>query len=138
MAELETRGAVVNIKSLKASGDAVAVSMLGVYDRSTKQVDVSGNLVPASQLNNLVGKLPIIGNVLTGVDKSGIFTTQFQVTGDSDDLKTSINAASMAPGVLRDLLSPDWLRKEGNRLFDEEKKEDREKTIKPKVLQTIR
>ena len=93
-------------------------SMLGVYNRSTKQVDVSGNLVPASQISNLVGKLPLIGNVFTGVDKSGIFTTQFRVTGRSDDMKTSINPASVAPGVLRDLLSPNWLGKEGDRLFD--------------------
>ena len=118
LAELETRGALVKIKALKATGDAVAVNMLGVYDRATKQVDVSGNLVPASQISRLVGEVPLIGNVLTGIDKSGIFTTQFRVTGRSDDMKTSINAASVAPGLLRDLLSPNWLKNEGNRLLD--------------------
>ena len=119
LAELETRGALVKIKALKASGDAVAVNMLGVYDRATKQVDVSGNLVPASQISRFVGEVPLIGNVLTGIDKSGIFTTQFRVTGRSDDMKTSINAASVAPGLLRDLLSPNWLKNEGNRLLDD-------------------
>lgn len=118
LAELETRGALVKIKALKATGDAVAVNMLGVYDRATKQVDVSGNLVPASQISRFVGEVPLIGNVLTGIDKSGIFTTQFRVTGRSDDMKTSINAASVAPGLLRDLLSPNWLKNEGNRLLD--------------------
>ncbi|MDB2528142.1 AsmA-like C-terminal domain-containing protein [Alphaproteobacteria bacterium] len=119
LAELETRGALVKIKALKATGDAVAVNMLGVYDRATKQVDVSGNLVPASQISRFVGEVPLIGNVLTGIDKSGIFTTQFRVTGRSDDMKTSINAASVAPGLLRDLLSPNWLKNEGNRLLDD-------------------
>ena len=76
-AELETRGSVVNIKALKASGDAVAVSMVGVYDRA-KQVDVGGNLVPVSQISNIVGKLPLIGNVLTGLDKSGILPLNFE------------------------------------------------------------
>ena len=118
-AELETRGSVVNIKALKASGDAVALSMVGVYDRTSKQVDVSGNLVPVSQISNIVGKLPLLGNVLTGLDKSGIFATQFRVTGLSDDMKTAVNPASIAPGVLRDLISPNWLGKESDRLFNE-------------------
>ncbi|MEK9710861.1 MAG: AsmA-like C-terminal domain-containing protein, partial [Alphaproteobacteria bacterium] len=118
-AELETRGPVVNIKALKASGDAVAVSMVGVYDRASKQVDVSGNLVPVSQISTIVGKLPVLGNVLTGLDKSGIFATQFRVTGQSDDMQTSVNPASIAPGLLRDLISPNWLGKESDRLFNE-------------------
>ena len=118
-AELETRGSVVNIKALKASGDAVAVSMVGVYDRASKQVDVGGNLVPVSQISNIVGKMPLIGNVLTGLDKSGIFATQFRVSGLSDDMKTAVNPASIAPGLLRDLISPNWLDKESARLFKE-------------------
>jgi len=117
-AELETRGSVVNIKALKASGNAVAVSMVGVYDLTSKQVDVSGNLVPVSQISHIVGKLPLLGNVLTGLDKSGIFATQFRVTGPSDDMKTAVNPASIAPGLLRDLVSPNWLVKESDRLFD--------------------
>jgi len=118
-AKLETRGAVVNIKSLKASGDAVGFSLLGVYDRATKQVDVSGNLVPASQISEIIGKVPLIGGVFTGLDKSGIFTTQFRITGRSDDMQTSVNAASIAPGLLRDIFSPNWLSNEGARLFDD-------------------
>ena len=122
-AELETRGSVVNIKALKASGDAVAVSMVGVYDRASKQVDVGGNLVPVSQISNIVGKLPLIGNVLTGLDKSGIFATQFRVSGLSDDMTTAVNPASIAPGLLRDLISPNWLGKESERLFNEKSDE---------------
>ena len=93
--------------------------MVGIYDRTSKQVDVSGNLVPVSQISNIVGKLPLIGNVLTGLDNSGIFATQFRVTGLSDDMKTSVNPASIAPGLLRDLISPNWLGKESDRLFNE-------------------
>ena len=122
-AELETRGSVVNIKALKASGDAVAVSMVGVYDRATKQVDVGGNLVPVSQISDIVGKLPLIGNVLTGLDNSGIFATQFRVSGLADEMKTAVNPASIAPGLLRDLISPNWLGKESDRLFNEKPEE---------------
>jgi hypothetical protein len=40
--------------------------------------------------------------------------------GDIDDPETSINAASLAPGVLRDLFSPEWLKRESDRLFGAE------------------
>ena len=53
-----------------------------------------------------------------GLDKSGIFATQFRVTGLSDAMKTVVNPASIAPGLLRDLISPNWLGKESDRLFN--------------------
>ena len=40
------------------------------------------------------------------------------MTGPSDDMKTVVNPASIAPGLLRDLVSPNWLAKESDRLFD--------------------
>ena len=75
-AVLETRGPTVKIVSMKASGEAVGVTMLGVYDRATKKVDVSGNLVPVNQISELLGKVPLLGDFIAGMDKSGIFVSQ--------------------------------------------------------------
>ncbi|MDA9056116.1 DUF3971 domain-containing protein, partial [Alphaproteobacteria bacterium] len=117
-AVLETRGPMVKIVSMKASGEAVGVTMLGVYDRATKKVDVSGNLVPVNQISKLLGKVPVLGDLFAGVDKSGIFVSQFTVTGTSDDMTTAVNpVSSIAPGLLRDLFSPNWLGREKKRLF---------------------
>jgi hypothetical protein len=111
---------MVKIVSMKASGEAVGVTMLGVYDRATKKVDVSGNLVPVNQVSELLGKVPLLGDFIAGVDKSGIFVSQFTVTGTSDDMKTAVNPVSaIAPGLLRDLFSPNWLGREEKRLFGE-------------------
>ena len=119
-AVLETHGPMVKIVSMKASGEAVGVTMLGVYDRATKKVDVSGNLVPVNQISKLLGKVPLLGDFIAGMDKSGIFVSQFTVTGTSDDMKTAVNpVSSIAPGLLRDLFSPNWLSKEEKRLFGE-------------------
>jgi hypothetical protein len=119
-AVLETRGPTVKIVSMKASGEAVGVTMLGVYDRATKKVDVSGNLVPVNQISKLLGKVPLLGDFIAGMDKSGVFVSQFTVTGTSDDMKTAVNpVSSIAPGMLRDLFSPNWLGREEKRLFGE-------------------
>ena len=117
-AVLETRGPIVKISSMRASGEAVGVTMLGLFDRTTKKIDVSGNLVPVSQISKIIGRLPLLGDLITGIDKSGIFVTQFKVTGTSDDMKTSVNpVTSVAPGLIRDLFSPNWLGNEEQRLF---------------------
>jgi hypothetical protein len=117
-AVLETRGPIVKISSIKAGGEAVGVTMLGVFDRTTKKIDVSGNLVPVNQISKIIGGLPLLGDLITGIDKSGIFVTQFKVTGTSDNMKTSVNpVTSVTPGLIRDLFSPNWLGKEEQRLF---------------------
>ncbi len=117
-AVLETRGPIVKISSIRAGGEAVGVTMLGVFDRITKNVEVSGNLVPVNQISKIIGGLPVVGDLITGVDKSGIFVTQFKVTGTSDDMKMSVNpVTSIAPGLIRDLFSPNWLDNEEQRLF---------------------
>ena len=92
--------------------------MLGVYDRATKKVDVSGNLVPVNQISKFLGKVPLLGDFIAGIDKSGVFVSQFTVTGTSDDMKTAVNpVSSLAPGLLRDIFSPNWLGREEKRLF---------------------
>ena len=93
------------------------MAFVGQYDDETREVDVSGNLVPASFLSQIIGVIPIVGEILTGVDNAGLFVTQFSLTGSIDDPDASITPASVAPGVLRDLFSPSWLRREGDRIL---------------------
>ena len=116
-AQITTIGATHKITSLSASGGAVGVSLVGEYNRDTREVDVSGNLVPVNQFSKIIGAVPLFGDLLAGIDNAGIFTTQFNVKGPIDDPETSINAASLVPGVLRDIFSPDWLGRERERLF---------------------
>ncbi|MDC3234851.1 DUF3971 domain-containing protein [Candidatus Puniceispirillum sp.] len=133
-AVLETRGPIVKISSMRASGEAVGVTMLGVFDRTTKKIDVSGNLVPVNQISKMIARLPLLGDLITGIDKSGIFVTQFKVTGTSDDMKTSVNpVTSVAPGLIRDLFSPNWLGSEEQRLFGPDKTEFKAEGSKQKA-----
>ena len=98
--------------------------MTGVYNRSNKKVNVSGNLVPANLISKALGSVPLLGDLITGVDKSGVFVTQFKITGTSDDMKTSVNpVSSVAPGLIRDFFSPNWLQNEQKRLLGQDKKQ---------------
>ena len=114
---IENRGPQVRLKQVAGQGQAVSVTFVGEYDRETRTVDVSGNLVPASFLSNIIGVIPLVGQILTGVDKAGLFVTQFSLKGDIDDPDSSVTPASVIPGVLRDILSPSWLEREGERIL---------------------
>jgi hypothetical protein len=114
---IENRGPQVRMKQVAGQGQAVSVTFVGEYDRQTRTVDVSGNLVPASFLSNIIGVIPLVGQILTGVDKAGLFVTQFSLKGDIDDPDSSVTPASIIPGVLRDILSPSWLEREGERIL---------------------
>ena len=123
-ADLEVRGSKVNIKTIKASGDAVGIAITGTYNRSNKKVNVSGNLVPANLISKALGSLPLLGNLITGVDKSGVFVTEFKITGTSDNMETSVNpVSSVAPGLIRDIFSPNWLQNEQKRILGQEKRQ---------------
>ena len=114
---LQKRGPKINMYQVTGQGQAVSVAFVGQYDQETKQVDVSGNLVPASFLSRVIGVIPLVGEILTGIDNAGLFVTQFSLKGDIEDPESSVTPASIVPGVLRDLFSPDWLRREGDRIL---------------------
>ena len=105
------------LKQVRAAGFAIGISLLGKYDKQTRQIDVSGNIVPANVLSELIGKLPLFGELLTGVDKAGLLVTQFSMKGDIDDPEVTTNPLAHAPGLLRDIFSPDWLGVERDRIF---------------------
>ena len=116
-AEIEKRGRKINMTKVTGQGQAVSVAFVGQYDRETREVDVSGNLVPASFLSQIIGVIPLVGEILTGVDNAGLFVTQFSLQGSIDDPDSSFTPASIVPGVLRDIFSPSWLRREGDRIL---------------------
>jgi hypothetical protein len=60
----------------------------------------------------------VLGELIAGVDKNGIFVTQFKMSGALDKPTTKVNpVTSLAPGVIRDILSPNWIGREQERLF---------------------
>ncbi len=70
------------------------------FDRDT--LDLSGTFVPAYGVNNLFGKLPVLGLVLGGGQQEGLIGVNFRVSGSASAPTLSINPLSaIAPGFLR-------------------------------------
>ncbi len=105
------------IHQARATGDALAVDLVGIINTDNKTLEVSGALLPIYGITKLIGKVPILSEILTGVDNSGLLVTQFTIEGLIDDPDTSINLSSIVPGVFRDVFSPNWINKERARLI---------------------
>ncbi len=103
--DLSQRGTILTLSNGVADGPSLAFTMRGTVDRGAKTVDMTGTLVPAYYgLNTAAGKIPVLGRLLTGGDKSGIQVFDFTARGPMGDPRVTANVSSLAPGVLRDLV----------------------------------
>ena len=119
IANIETAGNRRILKNVQASGEAIKFELAGEYDRETDELQVRGILAPLSLLSDIIGVIPLVSNIVTGKDKTGFLATQFEMSGKLSNPVTTINPASvLAPGVLRDILSPDWLTRESGIRID--------------------
>ena len=110
-------GEIHELERVQAGGAALGISLLGQVNREDRTLDISGNLVPANLVSNIIGGVPLVAEILTGVDRTGLFATQFSMQGSIDDPDLSVNALALVPGLLRDIFSPNWLGVERERIF---------------------
>ena len=88
---------------MTASGPALGVTSKGKLDFVKDEVDLEGVIIPANTVNSLLGRIPLVGDVLFG---PGLFAATYTAKGPQKDPQVSINALSaIAPGVLRKLFS---------------------------------
>ena len=98
------REGVATITDARAVGSELGITASGTIDLPGDALDIRGTLVPAYTLNSLIGKIPVIGDVLTGEKGGGIFAAAYRVKGPLDRPEASVNALStLAPGFLRNL-----------------------------------
>jgi hypothetical protein len=114
---IHSNGDIHNLELLQASGSALGISLLGTVDKKQRVLDVSGNLIPANLISNIIGSVPLVAEILTGIDRTGLFVTQFSMQGSIDDPEVDVNALALVPGLLRDIFSPNWLGEERDRIF---------------------
>ena len=102
------RGEQLEIKDARAFGPAIGFTFKGRIDQAAETVDIDGTLVPAYALNSIIGKIPILGDLLVGEEDGGVFAMNYKLSGPLDDPAIAVNPLSvLAPGFLRGLFSAD-------------------------------
>lgn len=105
-AKVAKTGDRIQVKNGRTSGQSIGLTAQGVVDLGNDTAKLSGIVVPAFALNNLLSNVPLLGPLLTGGRDGGLFAISYQLSGPLDDLKTDVNMMSaMTPGALRDLFT---------------------------------
>jgi len=103
-ADIVYGGGGIAVSDLRAYGGAIGVNVDGNVDYQAGTLDASGTLVPANILNTVLGNIPVIGSLILGGDRQGIFAANFRIAGPIGDPQVAVNPLSaIAPGALRRL-----------------------------------
>ena len=74
----------------------------GIIRRADGAMDIGGVIIPAYALNSALGKIPVLGLLLTGKPGEGVFGMTFALKGTISQPKFIVNPLSaVAPGILR-------------------------------------
>ena len=86
-----TKNNVLNIEDALAMGPAVSILLDGYVDKG-KVVSLRGTLVPATKLNSIISKIPLVGDILVGKKTGeGVVGVSFRMKGPPKNIKTTVN-----------------------------------------------
>ncbi|MEO3433772.1 AsmA-like C-terminal region-containing protein [Inquilinus sp. CAU 1745] len=95
---------LLSLSDVRTSGGAMGLTLAGNVDLNTDTVDVEGTIVPLYGVNQLIGAIPILGDILTGGEGQGVFAFTYGVEGPLAQPTVTVNPlAVLAPGFLRNL-----------------------------------
>jgi hypothetical protein len=96
------RGSVIVINDAVLRGASMGATFSGTLDLGKQFMSLAGTYLPAYALNNLFGRLPLIGLALGGGSEGGLFGVTFKVEGPIDAPSLTVNPLSLiTPGIFR-------------------------------------
>ena len=86
-------------------GPLVSATMLGKLDFRTRVMQVGGTFTPLSGLNKIFSEMPLVGDILTGPKREGVFAMTYALQGGLENPQLIVNPFSaITPGITRELM----------------------------------
>ena len=96
-------GNLLAIKDGRTTGSSVGLTFEGTIDQKKNYTNIGGTIVPMSEINNLIGSIPLIGDILTG--GGALIAATYSFKGPIKDPEVSVNPLSvLTPGIIRKVL----------------------------------
>ena len=91
------------IENAYLRGPVLGVSLVGKADFKLQILNLGGTYIPLQGLNNVLGGVPLIGNLVSGVQGDGVFGITFAVQGPMAQPQVLVNPLSLlAPSFTRE------------------------------------
>jgi hypothetical protein len=95
---------VIDVRGARALGPGLGLTLEGEILQSLSGVNLRGVIIPSYTLNAAIGKIPIVGNVLTGGKDQGLVGFNYRITGSAAKPVVDVQTSSgLALGPLRRL-----------------------------------
>ena len=88
---MNNQNGFIKLDEIYAVGPSISVLMEG-YKEESGLTSLRGTLVPAKNLNKILSKIPVIGNIIIPQEVGeGLFGVSFKMKGMPGKIKTTIN-----------------------------------------------
>jgi hypothetical protein len=98
---------LLEVRDARAYGPALGITGKGQIDLDRGVLALEGTVVPAYVINSVLGKIPVLGWLVTGGEKgSGFFAFNYGMKGSTANPDVTVNPLSvLTPGFLRNLFN---------------------------------
>lgn len=97
---------VLTLTDARTNGPSLGLTASGTVDLDADTLSLEGVVVPVYLVNALLGRIPVLGDLLVGEKGGGVFAVSYSARGRLDDPQVAVNPLSvLTPGVLRDLFA---------------------------------
>jgi len=94
----------VLIYDTRFEGLSLGATTEGSIDLNEKSLKMAGVLIPAYAINDIINKIPLLGQIITGIEGEGIIGFNYKAFGFYENPEYSINPFSvLTPGIIRSL-----------------------------------
>ena len=96
---------ILYVNKAHTYGNVLGINFSGAYNMNNHVIDISGMVAPAYGLNTMIGKIPLVGNLLAGKDGT-VFAANYTISGTSDAPEVDLNPLSaLSPNSLKEVVA---------------------------------
>ena len=101
-ANFSLRQGVITVTDGIAKGPTTGATASGQIDLNSEKIKLTGTFIPLYGLNNLVSRIPLLGEIAGANRNEGLLGVTFKIVGSVDDPVLQVNPISaIAPGIFR-------------------------------------